>query len=122
MTTVQKAQENFGKMLETCYSSMTVENFANGIRALVQNNETTWDELGFTDSDVAERLRKAKVREAAENFGKMLETCYSSMTVENFANGIRALVQNNETTWDELGFTDSDVAERLRKAKVREAA
>ena len=63
--TLQTAQKNFEKMLDTCYSSTTVENFANGIRALVQNKETTWDELGFTDSDVAERLHKAKVREVA---------------------------------------------------------
>ena len=62
---VQTAKADFKSMLETCYSVGTVEGFARKIRALVQSGETTWDELGFTNNQVAERLQKAKVRKTA---------------------------------------------------------
>jgi len=116
---ISRAKQNFGGMLDECYSYMTVENFAVSIRSLVENKEATWEELGFTDNNVADRLHKAQVRDAQRKFEGILNERHSFMTVEDFAIGIRALVQNNEATWSELGFTDNDVADRLHKAKVR---
>jgi len=112
-------QDLFAKMLETHYSVTSVEYFAQQIRDAVKHGSASWTELGFTDSDVAERLRQAKVREAQENFVKMSKTSYSGDTVRALAQSIRSLVESKETTWTELGFTDSDVAERLQKGKDR---
>lgn len=50
-------------------------------------------------------------------FEGMLEDGHSSLFLEICALDIRAHVARGETSWDELGFSDSDVAKRLpRKA------
>lgn len=64
---------------------------------------------------------KNSIRKARKDFDNMLKVCFSDDTVKFFATGIRVLVKNGETSWDELGFTDDEIEERLRMAKVRVA-
>ncbi|GEM_PF-1802379 len=117
----QRVQNRFADMLNPRYSVYIVTNIAEDIRASVKSGKTTWEELEFTEDDVAERLRRTKVRVAIKNFAEMSDPCYSIGTVETFARDIRDLEKSGETTWRELGFADNDVAVRLRKAKVRTA-
>jgi len=119
---VQELQDEFAQMLRTCYSVLTVQRMATLIRARVADGTTSWDELGFTAEQVTERLCQAKIREARTDFAQMLRACYSALTVGNFATKIRDWVADGATSWDELGFTDEQVAERLRQAEAREAS
>ena len=64
---------------------------------------------------------EANVREARKYFDKMTNEAHSVITVEGlYAKTIRGCVADGTTTWDELGFTEAEVASRVREAKVRE--
>lgn len=120
MTNIETAKANFARMLDINYTPEVINEFARDIRALVESDETTWDELGFTDNDVAERQRMVKVREMIYFFD-MLNNARTDITASALARDIRAMVESGETTWDELGFTDSEVVERIQQTRVREA-
>ncbi len=80
------------------------------IREMVDDGTTTWDELGFTDTDVAARFKTARVALAKRHYRLMLD---KSEWTPALAGIIREMVDDGTTTWDELGFTDTDVAARL---------
>lgn len=64
--------------------------------------------------------REKKVIKARAYFDKMSGHIYSVDTIEGlYAATIRRYVAEGVTTWEELGFTDSDVEERLQQAKMR---
>ena len=109
-------------MIGSRHSLNTIVFFAKNIRDLVESGETNWNELGFTEKDLEGRIRDARVRNAKKEFANMLDACYSLDTIVFFAKNIRDLVESGETNWEELGFTDKDVTERLKKFQTSKAA
>jgi hypothetical protein len=119
---VREVKRYFDGMNNPTFNANTVENtYAASIRAYVAKG-ITWKELGFTESEVTERARLAKVREAKQYFAQMNNPTFSVRMIEGvYAATIRKYVDEGETTWKELGFTEQDIANRVRKAKERES-
>ena len=65
ITTEQAKQHFFSDMIGSRHSLNTIVFFAKNIRDLVESGETNWEELGFTDKDVTERLKKFQTSKAA---------------------------------------------------------
>lgn len=117
---VAQARAYFNRMTDVTKGVLTIKVVCAGtIRDHVESGITTWEELGFTDSDVESRIRLAQVWEAKTCFNWMADDSRGIYVIEElYAPLIRHYVASGITTWDELGFTDHDVEERLQQAKM----
>ncbi|MEX0930443.1 MAG: hypothetical protein WDZ79_02055 [Candidatus Paceibacterota bacterium] len=118
MSTV-RGREYFDLMHDPNFPLENVEGFARRIRAWVASDETNWTELGFTDDQLTESLREAKVREGKKGFCWMLlHPPFSVEKARGIVRRIRAWVANGETNWAELGFSDDQLENRLQMVRA----
>lgn len=90
---------------------------ADNIRKVVENGDATWEELGFTDEDVTQRLNRACIKCAQYYFVAMDQPHVDHFSSLEYARWIRKIMSDGIITWDELGFTDADVEKHVEQKR-----
>ncbi len=108
MTNVQKAIDSFESMLTYPF---IVEAYADVIYEMIESGDVTWEEVGFTSGDVRERKKFIK-KENVERYFNLMPILPSR--AERFSERIHEIIESDDVTWEEVGFTSADVIERKR--------
>ncbi len=92
---------------------------ASGILQLVMAGSATWEELGFSEWEVDAQLRLAWVEAAKLRFQLMLSASHRDAVAH--VNFIYSLLDDEgwvQATWEELGFTELELLNRLDLART----
>jgi hypothetical protein len=84
------------------------------VRRMIKNGELTWEELGFTERDLAKIERAARAATARRQYDAMQ---YDAEGAPFYAMTIRRKIAEGKLTWEELGFTEEDLQQRSAEAR-----
>jgi hypothetical protein len=117
MSAKDDAIQAYAQLLSPMNTGFTFDHFVGQIKHLIESGQTSWDEVGFSESDFNYRVLRAKGGTASEYFELLKDNRYQSDTLDGFATYIIRFVESGAATWESLGFTRDDVLRRLGQTK-----
>ncbi len=99
------------------YAEAVLQDF---ILKVVADEVATWNELGFTEAQVQQKVNDVRLNQAKAYFKRL-----STETVPNdlkviFQKSILKVVADEVATWNELGFTEDQLRQRMNEVYVHQ--